>query len=72
MIHRTKDLATPPPDLYALKWDSLRAALLVEMHSHEAKTDCYRATTLEALMLLYKNKCCICERDRGTELQIDH
>ena len=72
MVHRTKDLNMPPAELYDQKWDTLRNALAVEMDNHEAKTECYRTTTLEALSILYNNKCCICERDRGTELQIDH
>lgn len=72
MVHRFKDITNPPADLIDSKWDSLRAQLLVEMHNHDVKSECYRDTTLNELCTLYKNKCAICERERGTELQVDH
>ena len=72
MVHRDKDFANPPLGLLDVKWDSLKINLLVEKNNHEVKDTCYRDTTKDNLTQLYKNKCAICERDRGTELQVDH
>ncbi|MWB92738.1 hypothetical protein GON26_00015 [Flavobacterium sp. GA093] len=72
MVHRYKNLNSPPPDLIDAKWNTIKANLLVEKHKHEIKSECYRDTTLNHLSLLYKNKCAICERRRGAELQVDH
>lgn len=72
MVHRVKNLLAPPAGLTDARWNTLKANLLVDMHHHTAKTECYRDTTLEALTNLYKNKCAICERDRGFELEVDH
>ena len=72
MIHRTKDLANPPKELIDSKWDTIKADLLINGHGHKINSGCYRDSTLSDLMELYKNKCAICERNRGTELQVDH
>jgi hypothetical protein len=72
MIFRYKDIASPPQELSNPKWDVLKQEALVKQASHEANTTCYRDTTIDELMKLYHNKCAICERDRGTELQVDH
>lgn len=72
MVYREKIILNPPAGLIDSKWNTLKANLLIEMHSHEVNTSCYRDKTLEELTLLYKNKCAICERDRGYELQVDH
>lgn len=72
MVYREKSSIVPPADLMASKWDTLKINLLVEMHTHDVNSNCYRDTTLEDLKLLYKNKCAVCERDRGYELQVDH
>lgn len=71
MIHRVKDIV-PPKDLIDSKWDAIKQAALTEQANHVVVDRCYRKTTLEPLLLLYKNKCAMCERDRGTELQVDH
>jgi len=71
MVSRIKNI-NPPTALLASKWDELKADLLKEKNSHEAKTACYRDCTIEELTQLYKDKCAICERDRGIELQVDH
>lgn len=72
MVYRKKDFNSPPAALIDTKWDTLKAKLLVEKATHEVDSKCYRDTTIDALSNLYKNKCAICERDRGTELQVDH
>ncbi|MFK7796745.1 MAG: HNH endonuclease [Aureispira sp.] len=72
MVHRKKDFTKPPSGLIDPKWDALKAALLVEQHAHKVKDTCYRDTTIDALALLYKDKCAICERKRGMELEVDH
>jgi hypothetical protein len=72
MVHRDKDFGSPPAALIDDKWNDLKASLLIEKSTHEVKSSCYRDSTIDALMILYKNKCAICERDRGTELQVDH
>lgn len=72
MIHREKDYNNPPLKLIHSKWDMLKESLLVEKHFHNVKPECYRDSTIEELSDLYKNKCAICERKRGTELQVDH
>lgn len=72
MIHRKKDFSSPPPELIDSKWSQLKTNLLIEKSSHEVKSTCYRDTTINALRSLYKEKCAICERERGTELQVDH
>lgn len=72
MVHRNKDFGSPPAALIDNKWNDLKSNLLLEKSTHEVKSSCYRDTTISALMILYKNKCAICERDRGTELQVDH
>jgi 5-methylcytosine-specific restriction endonuclease McrA len=72
MVYREKNILVPPANLLANKWNTLKANLLIEMHAHEVNSSCYRDTTLDDLTLLYKNKCAICERDRGYELQVDH
>jgi 5-methylcytosine-specific restriction endonuclease McrA len=72
MVYREKNILIPPVGLMANRWNLLKANLLLEMHAHIVNSSCYRDATLEDLMLLYKNKCAICERDRGTELQVDH
>lgn len=72
MVYRDKNTIATPANLLDSKWDALRADLLLTKHLHEVKSSCYRDTTLEELKTLYKNKCAICERDRGYELQIDH
>ena len=72
MVHRFKDILNPPADLIDSKWDTLRSSLLAEKNNHDVKSECYRDTTLAALCTLYRNKCAICERERGTELQVDH
>ena len=72
MVHRSKDFNSPPPELMDAKWTNLKARLLVERSAHKVDSKCYRDSTIEALASLYKNKCAICERDRGTELQVDH
>jgi len=72
MVHRNKNLTSPPPELMNSKWNTIKHDLLVNKHNHEAKSECYRDTTLSYLTELYKNKCAICERERGMELQVDH
>ncbi len=72
MIYRNKDFNSPPAALTDAKWNTLKANLIIEKSSHKVNSKCYRDTTLDALALLYKNKCAICERSRGTELQVDH
>jgi signal peptidase I len=72
MVYRKKDFMLPPTALVNTKWDTLKANLLVERSAHEVNDKCYRDCTIDELVLLYKNKCAICERDRGTELQVDH
>jgi hypothetical protein len=72
MVYRNKDFSLPPAALIDAKWHVLKADLLVTKGAHKLKKECYRDTTIEALSLLYKNKCAICERLRGTELQVDH
>lgn len=72
MVHRDKDFNSPPIGLLDVKWRILKENLLLEKSHHIVNSKCYRDTTIEALSLLYKNKCAICERDRGTELQVDH
>lgn len=72
MVHRIKDLANPPVGLIDIKWNALKATLLSEMNNHKAKVECYRDTTLDSLTKLYANKCAICERNRGAELEVDH
>ena len=72
MIHRKKEFNEPPPDLIHPKWDLLKERLLEEKHEHKVKSECYRDTTIEPLIEIYKNKCAVCERERGTELQVDH
>lgn len=72
MVHVEKDFAAPPADLVDDKWDVLRQKCLVEQATHEAKTSCYRDTTLGPLVTLYNEKCAYCERNRGLELEVDH
>ncbi|WP_417857540.1 HNH endonuclease [Xanthomarina gelatinilytica] len=72
MVYRQKDFNSPPPALTHLKWNNLKARLLIEKSSHKISDKCYRDCTLEPLSALYKDKCAICERLRGTELQVDH
>lgn len=72
MVHRKKDFSRPPSGLVDSKWDTLKSNLLVEQHNHNVNDACYRDTTIEALSLLYNDKCSVCERQRGTELQVDH
>jgi len=72
MVHVEKDYANPPADLMDSKWNDHKSNVLVEKNTHNAKVECYRNTTLEKLVRLYKNKCACCERSRGEELQVDH
>jgi hypothetical protein len=72
MVHRNKDFNSPPAALVDAKWNTLKADLLIERSTHSVNSKCYRDCTIDELALLYKNKCAICERDRGTELQVDH
>jgi len=72
MVHRQKNFSLPPKELIDTQWDALKADLLVSTDLHNVKVACYRDTTINALMSLYKDKCAICERSRGTELQVDH
>lgn len=72
MVYRNKDFTSPPPALIDAKWSVLKADLLITKGAHEINDKCYRDATIDALALLYKNKCAICERLRGTELQVDH
>lgn len=72
MVHRYKDYNNPPAALVDVKWDALKANILIEKGSHDVDSKCYRDTTIEPLRILYKSKCAICERDRGFELQVDH
>jgi len=55
-----------------LKWNILKAKTLIERNNHEANSTCYRDTVIDELTNVYRNKCSACERDRGTELQVDH
>lgn len=71
MVHRFKP-KTPPAALMHPKWNSIKSEVLSEKNNHDANTACYRDTTIGSLMDLYDNKCAICERSRGTELQVDH
>ncbi len=71
MVHVNKDFKNPPTALIDSKWDYLKQDVLINP-KHKAKPECYRNTTLEALVKLYSNKCACCERSRGTELQVDH
>ncbi len=71
MRHIEKDFNNPPDGLMDSKWDELKKDA-VNNPAHEANKNCYRDTTLDSLVKLYHNKCACCERDRGTELQIDH
>jgi len=71
MVHRKKSDKAPEA-LEHSKWDVLRNNLLAEKQNHKVDSKCYRDTTINELAALYKNKCAICERDRGTELQVDH
>ena len=61
-----------PAELLHNRWDTLKARALTEGAAHEAKSACYRATTIEQLDELYHGKCAYCERSRGEELQVDH
>lgn len=72
MVHVNKDYGAPPEDLMDVKWADTKLEALNLRHGHEAKTSCYRDTTIDALVLLYNDKCAYCERDRGIELQVDH
>ncbi len=72
MIHVAKNFNSPPSELIDSKWDNLKSALLIEGGNHEVKSACYRDTTIDGLIESYNNKCAICERNRGTELQVDH
>lgn len=71
MVSRIKN-TSPPIKLGDNKWNILKADLLLTRNSHDASSKCYRDCTIEELTLLYKDKCAICERDRGIELQVDH
>jgi hypothetical protein len=70
MIHRNKPQEAPPA-LLDQKYDKHRRNCLIEKSEHKVE-DFYRTTTIRSLMGIYKNKCAICERKRGTELQVDH
>ncbi|WP_304016498.1 HNH endonuclease signature motif containing protein [Nonlabens dokdonensis] len=72
MVFRTKDFDNPPALLTDSKWDTIKANLLIEKSAHKISDKCYRDCTKEALTRIYKDKCAICERLRGTELQVDH
>ncbi len=72
MVHIEKNYNNPPAELINSKWDNVKKSVLVEKNNHNAQSECYRDTTLEALTNLYSNKCACCERSRGEELQIDH
>lgn len=72
MVYRNKDFNSPPAALLDAKWDPIKASLLIEKSTHKVNDACYRDCTKEALTILYKDKCAICERLRGTELQVDH
>ena len=72
MVYRYKILNSPPTALLDPKWDILKSNLLIEKNTHDSKSSCYRDTTLNKLLDLYKNKCAICERSRGEELEVDH
>lgn len=71
MVHRQKS-STPPSKLTDPKWDQLKTDLLTERDKHDVDTKCYRDSTIDELSSLYDDKCAICERYRGTELQVDH
>lgn len=72
MVHRAKDFSKPPAGLNDTKCDTVKNDVLLDKNNHEADKKCYRDTTIEALVDLYKDKCAACERDRGIELQVDH
>lgn len=72
MVHREKDIANPPSELMNPKWEKLKKLLLVEKHNHKPNVECYRNSTIKFLSVLYSDKCAMCERKRGTELQVDH
>jgi 5-methylcytosine-specific restriction endonuclease McrA len=71
MIHRKKH-TDAPNELLDPKWDSIKDDVLVYQANHNEEEKCYRDTTISALIALYKNKCAICERERGLELHVDH
>lgn len=70
MIHRKKPVEAPEA-LLDTKWDKIKADALSSKYTHDVK-GFYRDTTIGPLTNLYKDKCAICERKRGTELQVDH
>lgn len=72
MIHREKDFSNPPADLVDSEHDTTKKQLLTEKNSHKVKSSIYRDTTLNELIALYDDKCAICERKRGDELEVDH
>lgn len=72
MVYRNKDFNSPPKDLIDSKWKGLRDAVILEKNNHKSNSKCYRDTTLDSLDTLYSGKCAFCERDRGTELEVDH
>ncbi len=71
MVSRVKS-SIPPMGLVDVKWDDIKADVLVTQNDHIVNKKCYRDSTIEELISLYKNKCAVCERDRGIELQVDH
>ncbi len=72
MIHRDKDFLNPPAGLIDSKYDTVKQKLLTEKNDHAVKSSIYRDTTIDALVKLYEDKCAICERKRGDELEVDH
>ncbi len=72
MVYRYKNFNDPPAEFCDTKWDDLKGKVLIEKGAHQANSNCYRDATIEKLKDIYKNKCAICERDRGFELQVDH
>jgi len=72
MVHVEKDYTTPPNALTDSKWNDLKKSVLSEKNNHKAKSECYRDTTLDSLVVLYSGKCACCERSFGYELQVDH
>lgn len=72
MVHRNKNFLNPPSGLLDPKWSQLKRDLLRRRRSHAISNNCYRDSVISDLVQLYKNKCAICERDRGFELQVDH
>jgi len=71
MVSRIKNTNTPNC-LTDARWNVLKADLLATRNAHVSNSKCYRDCTIDLLTTLYKNKCAICERDRGIELQVDH